>query len=236
VEFGFGKFTIRVNLAPGLIDNFLKQDMKKLSLNIIFLSFFLPVVLTSWQKSHEKKEEGNKIKVVRILTGFDSKTAITRWNADAANAQINFVVGGPFGKVHGKLGGLKSAIQFDENNLTASSFSASVDPKSINTGIGLRNHDLQKEKFFDSDKYPIISFHSEKIQKTGTAYNAIGSLTIKGVTRPVQIPFTFTEKGNSGLFKGSFTIHREDFGVGNKGGSVGNDVDINLEVPVSKTK
>jgi polyisoprenoid-binding protein YceI len=96
--------------------------MKKLSLNIIFLSFFLPVVLTSWQKSHEKDEEGNKIKVVRTLTGLDSKTAITRWNADAANAQINFVVGGPFGKVHGKLGGLKSAIQFDENNLTASSF------------------------------------------------------------------------------------------------------------------
>jgi len=225
-----------VKPGTGIDRTFLKQAMKKLSINIVFLPFFLPVVFTSWQKFDDKKVESNKIKVVRALAGANSKTAITRWTADAANAQINFVVGGPFGKVHGRLGGLKSLIQFDQDNLSASSFTASVNPKSIRTGIGLRNHDLQKEKFFDSNKYPLISFQSEKIQKTGTAYNAIGSLTIKGVTRPVQIPFTFTEKGNSGLFKGSFTIHREDFGVGNKGGSVGNDVDITLEVPVSKTK
>ena len=221
--------------------------MKKLfSINIILLSFFLPVISSPFQDSYARKEETKKIEVDLSATGyvrqsFDdagdvSKPTATSWNADASKAQINFEVSGPFGKVHGHLSGLKSAIQFDANNQAASSFRASVDPKSISTGIGLRNRDLQKEKFLDSDNHPLISFHSEKIVKSGTGYKAIGSLTIKGVTRPVEIPFTFTEKANSGIFKGGFTIHREDFGVGNKGGSVGKDVDVTLEVPVTKSK
>jgi polyisoprenoid-binding protein YceI len=221
--------------------------MKKLfSINVILLSFFLPVISNSFGDSYTRKEETKKIEVDLALTGYvrqsndgaedDSKTAATSWNADASKAQINFEVSGPFGKVHGSLSGLKSTILFDENNLASSSFRASVDPKSIRTGIGLRNRDLQKEKFLDSDNHPLISFHSEKIVKSGTGYKAIGSLTIKGVTKPVEIPFTFTEKAGSGLFKGAFTIHREDFGVGNKGGSVGKDVDITLEVPVTKSK
>src|SRR5262245_31132743 len=116
--------------------------MKKLfSINVIFLSVFLPAIIIS-----------------RPTAKKDLKTIVTSWNADASKAQIDFEVGGPFGKVHGSLSGLKSTIQFDENNLAASSFKASVDPKSISTGIGLRNRDLQKEKFFDSDNHPLISF------------------------------------------------------------------------------
>jgi polyisoprenoid-binding protein YceI len=57
---------------------------------------------------------------------------------------------------------------------------------------------------------------------------------MKGVTRPVHIPFTFSPSGNRGVFKGEFLINREDFGIGNKGGSVGDNVTISLEVPVTK--
>jgi polyisoprenoid-binding protein YceI len=62
----------------------------------------------------------------------------------------------------------------------------------------------------------------------------MGELTIKGVTKPAEIPFTFTSDGNSGVFKGHFTIKREDFNVGKPGGSVGSLVTINLVVPVKK--
>ena len=220
--------------------------MKKLiSINVILLSFFLPVVTNSYRDSLAIKDKTKKIEVGSAArkdntetnsARNDLKAAVTTWNADAEKAQINFVVNGPFGKVNGKLSGLKSTIRFAVDNLAASSFRASVDPKSIRTGIGLRNRDLQKEKFLDLDNHPLISFESEKIQKNGTGYKAFGNLTIKGVTKSVQIPFTFTEKANSGLFKGSFTVQREDFGVGKKGGSIGNDINIKLEVPVTKSK
>jgi polyisoprenoid-binding protein YceI len=99
----------------------------------------------------------------------------------------------------------------------------------------MRNHHLKsEEQFLNTDKYPLISFHSRKIEKTGSGYTASGDLTIKGVSKPVKIPFTFTPGGKSGVFKGQFGIKREDFNIGKPGGSTGDDITINLEVPVSQ--
>jgi polyisoprenoid-binding protein YceI len=59
-------------------------------------------------------------------------------------------------------------------------------------------------------------------------------LTIKGVTKPVIIAFSFTPAGNGGLFMSQFTLNREDFGLGKSGGSVAKEVSVKLEVPVNK--
>ena len=162
------------------------------------------------------------------------KKGIQKWNVNAAAAQIKINVKGPFGNVDGKLGGLKATILFDKDHLSASSIRASTDPKSISTGIKLRNKDLQKEKYFNSAKYPSLSFQSDQIQKSGTGYKAIGNLTIKGVRKQVEIPFNFSEEGNAGVFNGHFSIQRQDYGIGKKGGSIGSTVSIDLKVPITK--
>ena len=157
------------------------------------------------------------------------------WNVDTANAKVSFSVKGPFGTVHGNFTGLKATIQFDEKDLAGSSIGASIESKTVNTGIGLRNSDLRnKEIWLNSEKYPTISFHSKTIQKAATGFIALGSLTIKSTTKEVKIPFTFDVRGNTGIFKGEFHINREEYNVGHKGGSVGNDITLILEVPVKK--
>jgi polyisoprenoid-binding protein YceI len=159
----------------------------------------------------------------------------TKWNADAEKAAIEFKVKGPFGTVDGSFTGLKADITFSADDLAGSSFTASIDATTVSTGIGLRNRDLRKEEiWFNTDKYPRISFHSTKIEKKGNAFVATGALTMKAVTKSIEIPFTFSEKDNSGNFKGTFVIKREDFGLGKHGGSVGNEVTITLNIPVSK--
>jgi len=158
------------------------------------------------------------------------------WKADAEKAKVEFSIKGPFGTVHGHFTGLKSTIRFDEHDLSGSSITASIDAGTVSTGIGLRNHDLRnKEQWLNTDKYPGISFRSKKILKTGSGFNADGDLTLKGVTKPIQIPFTFnTSGGNAGVFKGGFSIRREDYGIGKPGGSVGDMITITLEVPVTR--
>jgi polyisoprenoid-binding protein YceI len=157
------------------------------------------------------------------------------WNSDTAKSKISFSVKGPFGKVNGNFSGLKTEIQFNEKDLSGSSISASIDAKTVKTGIGLRNRDLRKKAIWlNTDKYPRITFHSKKIEKTATGYKALGDLTIKGISKPVEIPFTFTSNGNTGLFKGQFSIKREDYKVGKPGGSVGSIIKLMLEVPVKK--
>ncbi len=155
------------------------------------------------------------------------------WKADSVNAKVTFTVHGPFGTVHGSFTGLQATINFDEKNLSSSSVTASIDAKTVATGVSLRNSDLRnKEEWLNTDKYPRISFKSKKIEKIANGFKAIGELTIKEVTKPTEIPFTFTGKDASGLFKGQFTIRREDYNIGKPGGTVGDIITITLSVPV----
>ncbi len=170
--------------------------------------------------------------IFAITIGF---LPFENWKPETSKAKIQFSVKGPFGTVNGNFSGLKATIQFNEKNPAAGSIVASVDVKTISTGIKLRNSDLRnKEIWFNADKYPLINFKSKKIEKTNDGYKAEGDLTLKGVTKPVVIPFTFTKKGDGGVFKGKFKLRRQDFHLGKEGGSVGSDVTIELELPVTK--
>src|ERR1700691_4101897 len=160
------------------------------------------------------------MKSKNILASLSLITAMVfagNWNADTPHAQIKFSVKGPFGIVHGSFTGLKATIQFDEKNPAGGTLSASIDANTVSTGIGMRNHDLKNEEIWlNTKKFPEISFHSKKIEKTEKGFKAIGELTLKGTTKPVEIPFTFSGNGSSGVFKGQFTINREEYNIGKK--------------------
>ena len=175
-----------------------------------------------------------KIIIITLAFVLANFRLAENWKVKSGEAKINFTVEGPFGTVHGQFSGLKAAIEFDDKHPDKGSFSASVDANTINTGIGLRNHDLKKEKYFNVDKYPLISFKSKSIEKTEKGFKTEGTLTLKDVSKPVTIPFTFVANGSQGVFKGDFEINREDYNIGSKGGSIGNKVSIHLEVPATK--
>jgi polyisoprenoid-binding protein YceI len=213
-----------MNIAPGI---------KKL-FQFLFVLFLLISFIASAKSKSIIIIDEDVITTRKIISFPAKKNIVQKWNADVANAKINFSVKGPFGTVHGSLSGLNSTLLFDKDQLTASSIRASVDGKSISTGIRLRNKDLQKEKYLNTEKYPLFIFQSDKIERFGNSYKATGGLMIKGVTKKIELPFTFLEKGNSGVFKGGFTIQRQDYGIGNSGGSIGSTITIDLEVPVTK--
>ena len=157
------------------------------------------------------------------------------WNVDPASAKVNFSVKGPFGTVHGSFTGLKAEINFNEKDPAGGSIHASIDVKTVKTGTAKRDKDLcNEEVWFNAAKFPQITFSSKKIAKTAGGYSASGDLTIKGVTKPAVIPFTFTPGDAGGVFKGQFTVKREDFSLGKSGGMVGEEVTVMLEVPVKK--
>ena len=127
----------------------------------------------------------------------------------------------------------KGAIAFDEKNLDASKFDISIDVASINTGNGLQNQHAKSAEWFDAAKYPQIIFKSKKIVKSGAGYQVTGDLTIHGVTKEISFPFTFQNKGASGVFAGTFSVNRSDYHVG-KAGEVAEVVKLSISVPVDK--
>jgi polyisoprenoid-binding protein YceI len=126
------------------------------------------------------------------------------------------------------------SIDFDEQNPASSKFDVSIDVNSINTGNGLQNKHAKGDEWFDAAKYPAIKYTSKKIVKAGAAYQVTGDLTIKGVTKEYTIPFTFKKAGAGATFNGSFTVNRSDFKIGKPGGEVGEQIKIDVAVPVTK--
>lgn len=133
-------------------------------------------------------------------------------------------------KVNGIFKGLKTDIQFDENNLSASSIRATIDATSINTGNGLRNKHARQG--LAADQYPTITFVSTAIVKKGSGYEAQGKLTLRDVTKDIKIPFTFTRNAEGGVFEGTFPVVTAEYHVEKNG--TPEQVDVQLTVPVLK--
>lgn len=149
---------------------------------------------------------------------------------------INYKVKSPYevkfagGKIHGIFETLRANIQFDKTDPEQSKISATIDVESIATGFFLKN--MHAKSALDADNHPTITFVASSVTKSSSGYQAAGKLTIKGITKPVTISFTFDDKGNEGLFKGSFKIIPKDFNITRSG--TPDELTISLTVPVTK--
>lgn len=133
-------------------------------------------------------------------------------------------------KFEGVFKGLKSDINFDENNLAASKISASIDATSINTGNGMRNKHAKQG--LSADKFGSIKFESSAVTKKGDAFEAVGKLTIKDVTKEIKLPFTFSKSAEGGVFAGKFSVQPKEYNVNKQG--TPETIEIELNVPVTK--
>jgi len=125
-------------------------------------------------------------------------------------------------------------IAFDDQNPAASKFDVTIDAASINTGNGLQNKHARSDEWFDVAKYPQIRYTSRSFTRTGAGYQVTGDLQIHGVTKSTTIPFSFQKSAAGGTFAGTFTVNRNDFKLGKPGGDVGEQIKIDIKVPVTK--
>lgn len=145
--------------------------------------------------------------------------------------------------VHGQLNDVSGAIKLDPDNIGSLSIELEIGISSIITGIRKRDDHLKSADFFDTEKFPKISFKSKKVDKNGDLRVKIsGDLTIHGVTKsvtldvdfagPVKSPFGETSIG----LTGRIALNREDFGVSwntpleSGGVMVGKDVEVSVDI------
>ncbi|MFZ0498317.1 MAG: YceI family protein [Steroidobacteraceae bacterium] len=107
------------------------------------------------------------------------------------------------------------AVSFDPG---ANRLDVVVDMRSYDTGDQQRNDTLGGKDFFDVAQYPQSRFSASRIAKTAAGYEAIGSLTLRGVTHNIAIPFTWrtavVQGRTVGYLAGQAALQRLDFGVG----------------------
>ncbi|HMF89935.1 MAG TPA: YceI family protein [Candidatus Angelobacter sp.] len=143
--------------------------------------------------------------------------------------------------VHGRFNDFSGQILYDDKDPSKSSVKVTIKAASINTDNTGRDTDLRSPNFLDVDKFPEITFQSKSVEKKGDAYVAHGTLTIHGVAKDVDLPFSLngpltTPRGKVLGADAGLTINRMDYGVSwsrslDGGGMVvSNDVKIELNV------
>ncbi len=137
-------------------------------------------------------------------------------------------------KVAGDFSGVNGTISFDPSKHAASFFDVSLEAKTVHTGNSTRDGHLRKKEYFDVTSYPKIYFKSTKTERTKTGFLVTGTLTIKGKSKEIAIPFGYKEEINEASFNGSFQVNRLDFGVGESSWVLADDVTVSLIIKVLK--
>jgi len=169
------------------------------------------------------------------------------YNLDKAHTQISFTVSHlVISHVSGAFRDFNGTINYDPSDVTKSTVDVHIMASSVNTGDDKRDGHLKSPDFFDVQKFPELTFKSTKIEKKGDGFIAYGPLTIHGVSKDVELPFTIAGTIKDGMGKthlvaqSSLTINRKDYGltwnrtVEGGGVLVGEEVKIDLSVEAVK--
>jgi polyisoprenoid-binding protein YceI len=170
----------------------------------------------------------------------------SNWSVDPAHSGINFSVRHMVvSKVRGRFGKYNVTLELDDQDLTKSAVTATIDAASIDTGSTARDEHLRSADFFDVQRFPELRFQSKRIEKTDDEhYRMVGDLTIRDVTRELSLEVEYGGRakdpwGNERIgFVAKAALERKDFGLGwnqlleTGGVLVGDRVELELEVEV----
>jgi polyisoprenoid-binding protein YceI len=175
--------------------------------------------------------------------------AADTYQFDKSHTTVGFQVRHIVTNVGGKFQDFSGTIKVDRVKPENSSVEFTIQAASINTNEPKRDEHLKSPDFFDVANQPTITFRSTSVKPTGKdAYEVMGNLTMRGVTKAITLPITFLGEGKDpwGNEKMGFelqtTLNRKDYGINwnkalDQGGFlVGDEVKVQISVEANKVK
>lgn len=163
------------------------------------------------------------------------------WTLDPNHSEVLFKVKHlVISSVSGKFKAFEGTVESDKDDFTDAKIKFSAQINTIDTGNDQRDGHLKSPDFFDAASHPQLTFESTGIKKSGSDFVVSGNLTIRGVSKPVELKAEFggTQKDFYGNTVAGFEIegkiNRREYGlewsaVTETGGIVVSD-DVKLQV------
>jgi polyisoprenoid-binding protein YceI len=166
------------------------------------------------------------------------------FTVDPMHTCIGFDIGHlGLSRVQGRFDKFTGSLTADSKDPSKSSVEITAQSDSVDTNVAPRDADLRSANFFDVEKFPTLTFKSTKITKRGKGFLAEGELTIKGVAKPVSIPFQAYGPIKDpwgatriGIVAQPIVIHRQEFGMTFDLGPVSDDVTVRLSLEATLNK
>ena len=169
-----------------------------------------------------------KINILAALVLITGSAFSQSWTVDKAHAKLGFgITHLLISEVDGSFETFDATITSSKDDYSDAVFEVSADIASINTDNENRDNDLKSDKYFDAAKFAKLTFKSTSFKKVeGSKYKLVGDLTLKGITKPVELdvvingPIETRDKKKKIGLKASGTFKRTDFGIGGAGGAM----------------
>jgi polyisoprenoid-binding protein YceI len=173
--------------------------------------------------------------------GAADAPAVPHYVLDAARSSLEFTFLQAGAQNRGRFRSFQVSLDLSPENTGAGHLEVTVEMKSVDTGDQERDDTLRSADLFAVAKFPQAHFAATQINRTAAGYEAVGKLTIRGVTRDARVPFTFrtaTENGAQvGYMSGKTSVRRLDYGVGQGDwqatDQVGNEVGVSFTLRLS---
>ncbi len=141
--------------------------------------------------------------------------AVTTWTVDKSATTIAFSTTFSGEAINGGFGSYTTNIAFDPEQLNRSHVKVTIDLSSVNSGDADRDGTLKSDAFFNIAATPKAVFEAASFTKTdATHFVARGKLTMRGTTRPLDLPFTLNIDSGVATMSGTVDLDRTAFGVG----------------------
>jgi polyisoprenoid-binding protein YceI len=186
---------------------------------------------------------------VGLAAGPQAWADTARYDVDRDHSTVEFRVAHMVvSKTTGRFMDYTGFIEMDQETGTVKTIEAAIKTASVNTNHEKRDAHLRGPDFFNVEQHPTMVYRLKRYQKTGAAYEAVGDLTLLGVTKEIVLTGTFNgvAKDPWGNVRAGFTgegkLNRKDFGMNwskqldNGGLVVGDEVVIKLDIECMKAK
>ena len=150
-----------------------------------------------------------------VLVAPAAHAAPPAWTVDKGASKLGFASQAGGQAFSGVFRRWDAAIRFDPNDLAHSSVAVTVDMTSAFSGNGDRDTLLPDEDWFWTSHFPRATFTANRFTAQGAGrYAAAGVLTLRGVAKPLTLPFALAITGPSAKMNAKVDLNRLAFGVG----------------------
>jgi polyisoprenoid-binding protein YceI len=163
------------------------------------------------------------------MTSYDFETTPTQaiedltgdYSLDVAHTRIGFTARHAMvTSVRGAFEEFEGTAHLDAADPSKSSATVKIKVASISTGQEQRDAHLRGPDFFDAETFPELTFVSTSAEQVDDdTYRLTGDLTVKDVTKPISIDFTYNGSAKDPYgnlragFEGRTTLNRKDWGL-----------------------
>jgi polyisoprenoid-binding protein YceI len=166
-----------------------------------------------------------KLLFLFILACAGTMTAQSTWKADPMHSKLAFAVTHlGIADISGSFKSFDLSVTGAKADFSDAVFDLTVDVASINTQVDPRDEHLRSADFFDTAKYPKMTFKSTGVKMVSKdKYEVTGNLTMHGTTKPIKLQFWYRgtvenpqSKALTAGFQVTGSLNRADFGIGTK--------------------